>query len=331
MKPKVVCLRSKDDFERVGVVLPGSVDYCFFPAYDEEQVARASADADFILAPSPYHPITARIISRARSLKLIQMTGSGVDAVDLEAADRAGIPVANCPGQNSKAVAQLAFTAMGALCRGILEADYETKKGNYLEIRRKLEGEGMYELENLNLGLLGLGFVGKEMARIGAFFGARVYYYDIVRLVPEEEREREVTFAGFRDLLKMSDIISLHLPINKNTEKLIGRQEFALMKPGAVFINTSRGAIIDPEALIDSLKSKKLKGAAIDAFDPEPLPPDHPLLSVDEEVRKRLILTPHIGASTRQSFRRMFEEGIANVLRVVNGERARYVVNLKRI
>ena len=330
MRPRIVCLRSKDDFERVEVVLPEGFDYYFFPKYDEEQVASASVDADFILAPSPYHPVTAKIISSARSLKLIQMTGSGVDTVDLEAADRAKIPVANCPGQNSRAVAQLAFITIGALCRGILEADHETKSGNYSQVRRKLEKEGMYELENLSLGLLGLGYVGKEMARIGAFFGLRLYYYDVVRRHPEEERELEVTFASFRDLLKISDIISLHLPINEETERLIGRAEFALMKPGAVFINTSRGAVVDQEALIEALKSKKLRGAALDAFDPEPVPADHPLLSVDEEVRKRLILTPHIGASTRQSFRRMFQEGINNVLRVVNGEKARYVVNLKQ-
>ncbi len=330
MRPKVVCLRSKDAFERVGVPLPGSFDYSFFPNYDEEQVARAAVDADFILAPSPYHPVTAKIISGGRSLKLIQMTGSGVDNVDLEAADRARIPVANCPGQNSRAVAQLAFLTMGALCRGVLEADHGIKKGNYLDVRRKLESEGMDELEDLTLGLLGLGFVGKEMARIGAFFGAKVHYYDVVRLTPEQEKELEVTFVDFKELLKISDLLSLHLPINKGTEKLIGRGEFASMKPGAIFINTSRGAIVDTEALIDALKSKRLRGAALDAFDPEPLPSDHPLLSVDEEVRRRLILTPHIGASTRQSFRRMFQEGINNVLRVVNGEKARYVVNLKQ-
>ena len=101
------------------------------------------------------------------------------------------------------------------------------------------------------------------------------------------------------------------------------------MKHDAILINCSRGAIIDDEALIEALKSKRLRGAALDAFEPEPLSSKHPLLSLDEEIKKRLILTPHIGGATRQAFRRMFQEAITNILRVVRGEKPRYVVNLK--
>jgi len=330
MKTKVVCLRPKDDFDRVNVTFPESFDVHFFQEYDEDLVAQACVDADFIMAPSPFPPITAKIISGARSLKLIQLTGSGFDTVDLHAADEAEIPVANCPGQNSKTVAQLTFITIGALNRGIIEADIETKKGNFQEVRKKLEREGMYEFENLNLGLLGIGLIGKEMAKIGAFFGLNLYYYDILRLSPEQEREFKVTFVGFKELLKVSDIVSIHLPINESTKKLLGREEFALMKPNAILINTSRGAIIDDEALIHVLKSKRLKGAALDAFDPEPLPREHPFLLLDPEIKKRLIFTPHIGGSTRQSFRRMFQEAINNLLRVLKGERPKYVVNLRQ-
>jgi len=331
MKPKVVCLRPKQDFDRVNVSFPESLDVHFFKEYDEDRVARACVNADFIIAPSPFPPITAKIISGANSLKLIQLTGSGFDTVDLHAADKAGIPVANCPGQNSKAVAELAFITIGALNRGIIEADIETKKGNYQEVRKKLESEGMYQFENLNLGLLGIGLIGKEMAKIGAFFGLNLYYYDILRLSPEQEKEFKITFMGFKELLKISDILSIHLPINKSTKKLLGPEEFALMKGNAILINTSRGAIIDDEALIYALKSKRLKGAALDAFDPEPLPWEHPLLSLDPEIKKRLIFTPHIGGSTRQSFRRMFQEAINNLLRVVEGEKPKYLVNLREV
>jgi lactate dehydrogenase-like 2-hydroxyacid dehydrogenase len=329
MKPKVVCLRPEHDFDRVGITLPDSFDVRFFPKYDEEEVAEASVDADFITAPSPFPPITPKIISAGKSLKLIQLTGSGFDTVDLEAADRAGVPVANVPGQNSRAVAELAFIMMGVLNRGILEADTEAKRGNYQEVRDKLHEDRMFQLENLNLGLLGTGLIGKEMARTGAFFGARLYYYDTLRLSPEQEKELNLTFVDFKELLRISDILSLHLPINETTRKLIGRAELALMKPTAILINTSRGAILDDEALIHALKSKRLRGAALDAFDPEPLPPGHPLLSLDPELQKRLILTPHIGGSTTQSFRRMFQEAINNILRVMRGESPKYVVNLK--
>jgi lactate dehydrogenase-like 2-hydroxyacid dehydrogenase len=258
------------------------------------------------------------------------LTGSGFDTVDLEAADKAGIPVANCPGQNSKTVAELAFITMGVLTRGIIEADIETKDGKYKEVREKLEREGMYEFENLNLGLLGLGLIGKEMAKIGAFFGLDLYYYDILRLSPEQEKEFKVTFVEFKKLLRISDILSIHLPINNSTKKLLGPEEFTLMKPNSLLINTSRGAIVDGEALIHALKSGRLKGAALDAFDPEPLPLGHPLLSLDPEIKKRLLFTPHIGGSTRQSYRRMFQESINNILRVLRGEKPKYVVNLRQ-
>jgi lactate dehydrogenase-like 2-hydroxyacid dehydrogenase len=329
MKPKIVCLRPRHDLDRVNVTLPESFDLSFFEEYDEDLIAQACLDTDFIMAPSPFPPITAKIISGAKSLKLIQLTGSGFDTVDLQAADRAGVPVAYCPGQNSKSVAQLAIIAIGALSRGVIEADIETKKGNYLEVRNKLEREGMYDFENLKLGLLGLGLIGREMAKIGAFFGLNLYYYDILRLSPEQERAFKVTFAEFEELLRIADILSIHLPINQSTRELLGSKEFALMKPGAILINTSRGGVIDDKALIHALKSKRLKGAALDAFDPEPLPLGHPLLSLDPEIKRRLILTPHIGGSTRQAFRRMFQEAIDNILRVMRGEKPKYVVNLK--
>jgi len=329
MKAKVVCLRPKHDFDRANIEIPESFDIQFFPRFDEKEVAQSSAGAEFILASSHYPAITANFISRLKSLKLIQLCGSGYETVDLVAADKAGVPVARSPGQNSKAVAEHAFILMSVLNRGILESDIETKRGNYQEIREKLRKEGIYELEDLNLGMLGVGPVGKEMAKIGAFFRARLYYYDIVRLSPEQERELKLTQVDFKELLKISDVLTLHIPLNESTRKLIGRPELALLKPTAILINTSRGGILDDEALIDALKSNRLKGAALDTFDPEPIPPDHPFLSLDTELQKRLILTPHIAGSTRQSQNRMFQEAINNVLRVMRGEKPNYVVNLR--
>jgi len=329
MKPRVICLRPRHDFERAEVAFPGAFDIQFFLTYDEDQMARVCAEADFMLTSSTYPPITAKIISQAKKLKLIQLTGSGYDPVDLAAADQAGIPVARTPGQNSKPVAQLAFVLMTLLSRRILEADIEIKKGNYLEAREKNRREGAYELEGRVLGILGMGPIGKEMARIGAFFDARLYYFDIIRLSPEEEKVLALTYVGFQELLRISDILTLHIPLTKETRMLIGSRELALMKPTAILINASRGGIVDDEALIDALKSNRLKGAALDAFDPEPIPSNHPFLSLDGELQKRLILTPHVGGATRQAHRRMYQEAINNILRVIRGEEPKYVVNLK--
>ncbi len=330
VKPKVICLRAKHDFDRAKIQIPESFDIQFFPQsdYDEERVAQASMDTDFILAASTNPPITAKIIFRAKSLKLIQLCGSGYDTVDLEAANKAGVPVAHSPGQNSKAVAEYAFTLMSVLSRGILESDIETKRGNYQEVREKLRKEGIFELEDMNLGILGIGPIGKEMARIGVFFGANLFYHDVIRLSQEQEKEFKVTYLDFKELLKISDILTLHIPLTPSTKRLIGARELALMKPTAILINTSRGGILDDEALIDALKSSRLKGVALDAFDPEPIPQNHPFLSLGPELHKRLILTSHLGGATRQSSNRMYQEAINNILRVMRGESPKHVVNL---
>ena len=330
MKVKVICLRPKHDFDRAEIEMPASFDIEFYPKADEEQLAQVCADADVILTSSTYPPITAKIISRAKSLKLIQLTGSGYNTVDLAAADLAGVPVARIPGQNSKAVAQFAFVLMSVLSRGILDADTETKRGNYEEVREKIRKEGAYELEGRDLGILGAGPIGKEMAKIGAFFDANLYYFDIVRLFPEQEKELKLTYVDFNTLLKISDILTLHIPLTKETRKMIGSKELTLMKPNAILINTSRKGIVDEEALLNALKSDRLKGAALDAFEPEPIPRDHPFLFLDGELQKRLLLTPHIGGATRQAHRRMYQESINNILRVMRGEQPTYVVNLNQ-
>jgi lactate dehydrogenase-like 2-hydroxyacid dehydrogenase len=331
MKTKVVCLRPKHDFERAGITMPASFDIQFYPKADEEQLAEICADADILLTSSTIPPITAKIISRARALKLIQLTGSGYNTVDLVAADKAGVPVARIPGQNSKSVAQFAFVLMSMLDWGIVEADTETKNGHFEEVREKIRKEGAYELEGKVLGILGVGPVGKEMARIGAFFDAHLCYFDLIRLSPEQEKELKLTYVDFETVLKRSDILTLHIPLTQETRNLIGSRELGLMKPTAILINTSRGGIIDEVALLDTLASGRLKGAALDVFEPEPIPPGHPFLSLDSELRKRLILTPHIAGATRQAHRRMYQESIDNILRVLRGEEPKYVVNLKHV
>jgi len=326
---KVICLRPKHDFDRAGVKIPASFNVEFYLKADEERLAEVCADADVILTSSTTPPITAKIISRARALKLIQLTGSGYNTVDLAAADKAGVPVARIPGQNSKSVAQFAFVLMSMLDWGILEADTETKKGHFEEVREKIRKAGAYELEGKVLGILGVGPIGKEMARIGAFFDADLCYFDILRLSPEQEKELKLTYVDFETLLKRSDILTLHIPLTRETRKLIGSKELGWMKPTAILINTSRGGIVDEEALLKALASGRLKGAALDAFEPEPIPPDHPFLSLDGDLQKRIILTPHIGGATRQAHSRMYQESIDNIFRVLRGEQPKYVVNLK--
>jgi phosphoglycerate dehydrogenase-like enzyme len=327
MRPKVVCLRPQKDFDMLRVRIPDFLDIHYYPSCNEDEVVKAVADADFILASSLYPPITARLIAAAKALKLIQLCGSGYDTVDLDAANKAGVPVARSPGQNSKAVAEHALILMGLLNRRILESDMEIKRGNFQAVRERLVREEVLELEGVNLGIVGAGPIGKEMARMGAFFGARLYYYDIVRLRDAQEKEMGLTYVDFEELLRIADIVTLHVPLTEKTAKLIGKKELALMKPGAILINTSRGGVVDDLALIEALRANRLKGAALDNFDPEPIPAGHPFLSLEPELSRRLILTSHIAGATRQSVARMFQEAVNNLARAAQGEPPKYVVN----
>jgi phosphoglycerate dehydrogenase-like enzyme len=328
MRSKVICLRPKHDFDQAKIAIPESFDIQFYPQYEENTVVQVCRDAEFILASSHYPRINEKLIASAKALKLIQLCGSGYDNVDLDSADRARIPVARSPGQNSRAVAEYSYNLINLLNRGILEGDYETKRGRYQSVRESLRKRGLYELGGMNVGIVGIGPVGKEMAKIAGYFGANLFYFDIIRLSPEAEKELKVTYADLITLLKACDAVSLHVSLNESTRHMIGRKELNLMKPSAVLINTARGALIDNEALIEALKANKLRGAALDVFDPEPIPEGHPFLSLEPELQKKLILTPHLAGAGRQSQNRMFQEAINNILRVIGGERPNYVVNL---
>ncbi|MDP3163626.1 MAG: NAD(P)-dependent oxidoreductase, partial [Reyranella sp.] len=178
-----------------------------------------------------------------------------------------------------------------------------------------------HEVRDRVMGIIGLGTIGKKVARLALAFGMKVHYYDISRLKEEQEDALGVRFRLLPEILRTSDIVSLHVPLNDSTHHLIGPQELAMMKKSAVIVNTSRGPVIDEKAMTEALSKGNLFGAGLDVFDEEPTPPDNPLLKLDN-----VVLTAHLAGPTWESNITRLRNGFDNVQRVARGEPALWVV-----
>jgi len=240
-------------------------------------------------------PVTAHVIDRAPKLKLIQKIGSGVNTIDVEAAKRRGIAVCNLPGTNSRAVAEMALLLMLACLRRLPQLQHSVREGRWLDAWKLQDRFG--ELGGRTVGLVGYGEVPKTLAPMLAAMGAKVLYW---------ARSRSNTTLEI--LLAESDIVSLHLPLNGETEKLIDPRR---MKRGAILVNTARGGLVDEAGLLETLKSGHLGAAGLDVYAQEPLPAGHPLLKFDN-----VVCAPHLAWLTQETLERSIGAALENVRRL---------------
>ena len=260
------------------------------------------------------------LIAQAPFLKVISQVAVGYDNIDLTAATTRRIPVGNTPGVLTEATADLTWALLLAAARRVVEGDRFSRSGQWKN----------WELDLLlgpsvtgaTLGIVGMGRIGKAVAQRGKGFDMRILYTSRNPCSAEEERRLGATQVPLAVLLQESDFISLHLPLSDETYHFLGKQEFAKMKPSAMVINKARGGIIDPDALYQALKHRQIAGAAIDVAEPEPIPLDSPLLTLDN-----LIITPHIGSASRQTRQKMAEMAIANLIAGLKGEVLPYCAN----
>jgi D-3-phosphoglycerate dehydrogenase len=255
--------------------------------------------------------LDAEAIERARSLRVIARHGVGVDNVAVDAAARRGIPVLITPQANLRSVAEHVFALALAVSRNLILADRTVRDGRFAS-RDRLLGR---ELFGTTLGVIGLGRIGGEVARMAAQgFGMRVLGYD-PWLPLDRIRERDAEPAEtLPDLLRACDLVTVHVPLSRKTRGLLGHRELALMRPGSLLIQTSRGGVVDEDALVDALRSGHLAGAGIDVYETEPPPEDHPFFSLDQ-----VVLTPHTAALTEQAMRRMAVDAAQGILDVLGG------------
>lgn len=281
-------------------------------SYDQDALVQSMGDVDALLVRTDAR-VTRRVLENAPRLRVIGRGGTGLDNIDLQAARERGISVVYTPAAATDAVADLTVGMMIALLRQVTLVDGLVRAGRFDEARAQNIGA---ELSTLTLGIVGMGRIGKAVGRrcrLG--FGMTVLYNDIVEPGP---LTFEATSASKEELFARCDVVSLHVPLTRETRGMISADALALFKHTAILINTARGAVVDDVALAGALRSAALGGAALDVFDPEPLPPDHPLLSAPHTV-----LTPHIGARTVGSLSRM-NDVVHDVLAVLEGRAPRY-------
>ncbi|MCL5263584.1 MAG: phosphoglycerate dehydrogenase [Chloroflexi bacterium] len=261
--------------------------------------------------------VTSEVIQAGGRLRVIARAGVGIDNVDVEAATRRGILVLNSPTGNVLSAAEFTITLLLALCRRVTEADASLKSGQWK--RQSFVGT---QVLNKTLGLVGLGRVGGEVARRAQGLQMRVIAFDPF-LSPEAAQRLGVELLPLDELLVRADFVSLHTPLTKDTLHLIGSRELSLMKEGAMLINASRGGVVSEYALVEALQSCHLAGAALDVFEKEPPPADHPLLAMPN-----VITTPHLGGSTREAQVDVALDVAQQVLAALRNEPVTSAINL---
>ena len=277
----------------------------------------AAADAEYYLGLA--RQMGGEFFRSTPKLRLVQLLSAGYDRVDIESARKAKIPVANNGGANALAVSEHAIMLMLAVLKRLIRFHNDVVAGKW-RVGNQDEGR-VYELGGKTVGIVGLGNIGKKVARRASAFDARVQYYDIARLTEHEEDALGVRFVLFDELLRTSDIVTLHVPLDDSTRNLIGRRELALMKPTAILVNTCRGPVVDEDALHAALKQGKIVGAGLDVMVEEPPKPNHPLFSLPN-----VTLTPHSAGPTWENWTARFRNGFDNIQRVAGGGKPRWVV-----
>lgn len=311
----VLCLRPRADFTRIGIEPPASLKIDYRDPTDPQLKALIEA-ASALVIPAVGPTLPASLFENAR-LRLIQVTGAGVDRLDLGAMKRLGIPVANVPGGSNSAVAEYVVTNASALLRRFACADREIKAGRYKEYRARMVADNLAGLDGLRAGIVGLGTIGLAVARALKAAGCTLCYYDPAPRDPAAARALDMTQVDLGTLLQTSDIVTLHVPLLPATQGLIGAKELAAMKQGAILVNAARGGIVDETALVEALSTGKLGGAAVDVYSTEPPDAANPLLGATGEARERLLLTPHIAGVSLQAWQTLFRDAWANIERVL--------------
>ena len=311
----VLCLRPQADFARVDA-LPPSTLAVTYKAPDDAEVPTLMRKAQALVIPAVGPKLPAELF-QGTALKLVQVTGAGLDRLDKAALAGLGIPVANVPGGSNSAVAEYAVTTASLLLRRFGWADAELKDGNYVAFRARMIGDNLAGLDGLLVGIVGLGVIGMAVAEAFAKAGCRVCYYDPAPADAQAAAALGVTSLSLAELLRQADVVTVHVPLLPETKGLIGRDALAGMKKGAILVQASRGGIVDEQALADVLRSGALGGAAVDVYSTEPPTPDNPLLGLTGDAAHRLLLTPHIAGVTRQSAALLFRSAWQNVERVL--------------
>ena len=275
-------------------------------------------DAEFIMLCG--NVIPDEIIKATDKLRLIQLLSAGWDFLNIPLVQELNIPVANNGGANSWAVADHTLMLILSSYHRLIEVDKATRAGKW---GYPLDGTNVFELANKKVGLLGLGNIGRQVAKRLLPFDAHIQYCDLMRLSSKDEHALSINYVDLETLFSTSDIISIHIPLVDSTYQLVDKKLIDLMKPSSIIVNTSRGSIINESYLIDTLRNRRISGAALDVFEQEPIEKDNPLL-----LMENVIVTPHSAGNNWDAWSRRAKFGYSNIQNVINGGEPLSLVHL---
>jgi len=312
MKPKVLVSYKGDNFpEDVADKLRPLADVVRVSGDYSEQLKEATV----LLAAG--ERVNDEFLAKAPKLKLVSRFGVGYDAVDVDACTRHKVYVCHTPDVLSDAVADLTWAFILGWMRHIPEADGYTRT----EWGKRQKGFPFgWDIGGKTLGFLGLGRIGTEVAKRGRGFSVKMIYYDVVRR-PDIEAQYGITYVTFEELLKTSDIITVHVPLIPSTKGILSTKQFQMMKRSALVVNTSRGPVIDQKALTEALKAKLIAGACLDVFEVEPIPLGEELLKMEN-----VIVAPHMASATWETRRKMAERCAESIKAYLEGKRPPFTV-----
>lgn len=301
-------------------LVKGRAEIVLSPAFEDEVVREHVAGVEGMVVRG-VTILSRETIFAAESLKAIARTGVGYDNVDVKAASERGIAVCITPEANKTSVAEHAFALLLSLAKRIPQMDEASKNGGW-KARFSLP---TFDLMGKTMGIVGIGRIGREVAKFAATFGMKVVAYD--PFVTAAPPDLQVSMAAdLEQLCREVDVLSVHVPLSDETRSLIDSRLLGLMKPTSVVINTARGGIVDEPALIEALDNGTIAAAAVDVFTQEPIPSDFPLLKA-----KNLIVTPHSAALTDECNFRMSRDALESVLAALNGKEPQFVVNSREL
>lgn len=292
--------------------VPNGFEIRTLPENNSTVLADYVTDADYILA-SGRVKINEQVLSRAKKLKMIQRTGVGLDSLDLDAIRKYNIPVYVNQGVNSQSVAEHTLLLILACLRKLCLINSNTKNGIW---EKQSQGITTRELAGRTVGIIGMGNIGRNVAKILKIFNAKIVYYDQFRQTEQTEAELGITYAPLNAVLSMADIVTLHCPLTEQTNQLICEDTLRIMREGVVIVNTSRGALIDESALLSAIENGKIGCVGLDVHAEEPIPKGDKLISSDH-----VIATPHIGGVTYDSFYRMINDAMRNIALFEQGKK----------
>jgi D-3-phosphoglycerate dehydrogenase len=285
----------------------------------EDHLSRLASDVDLIMVV--YGKITSKIIESATKLKGIVRYGIGIDNIDIDAASKKRIPVANVPDYAIETVADHAMALLLALARRIIEADKAIRTRSWGTWTSPPPTYRGVDLAGKTAGIIGIGRIGRAFAKRASAFDMKILAYDPY-VTTEDAKKLNIELVTLEEVLSKSDFISIHAPLTKETRYLIDEKEIRKMKTTSFLINTSRGGLINTQALAKAVGENRIAGAALDVFPNEPPDPKDPLLDLE-----RVVLTPHIAWCTEESVRRLEMTGVQHAIAILQGERPKNVVN----